>query len=123
MNPFPLQAAECSSSQLLRGILTQNKISRIQLCCGGRIRTDDLEIMSLASYHCSTPRYNFNSDIIRQWINNFNQPSQLGNFTSCTLRCAPSAFSTISSGTTTTVSPFLLKLSFSLATCSIKSYF
>ena len=24
--------------------------------CGDRIRTDDLQVMSLASYHCSTPR-------------------------------------------------------------------
>ena len=27
-------------------------------CCGGRDRTTDLQVMSLTSYHCSTPRYN-----------------------------------------------------------------
>ncbi len=27
------------------------------LCCGGRIRTYDLWVMSPTSYHCSTPRY------------------------------------------------------------------
>lgn len=26
--------------------------------CGGSNRTNDLKVMSLASYHCSTPRYN-----------------------------------------------------------------
>ena len=26
--------------------------------CGGWIRTTDLKVMSLPSYHCSTPRYN-----------------------------------------------------------------
>lgn len=26
-------------------------------CCGGRIRTGNLKVMSLASYRCSTPRY------------------------------------------------------------------
>ena len=26
-------------------------------CCGGRDRTTDLQVMSLTSYHCSTPRY------------------------------------------------------------------
>ncbi len=25
--------------------------------CGGSNRTNDLKVMSLASYHCSTPRY------------------------------------------------------------------
>ena len=25
--------------------------------CGGRIRTCDLQLMRLASYHCSTPQY------------------------------------------------------------------
>ena len=28
-------------------------------CCGGRDRTTDLQVMSLTSYHCSTPRYIF----------------------------------------------------------------
>ena len=28
------------------------------LGCGGRDRTTDLQVMSLTSYHCSTPRYN-----------------------------------------------------------------
>ena len=27
------------------------------VCCGGRDRTTDLQVMSLTSYHCSTPRY------------------------------------------------------------------
>ena len=27
--------------------------------CGGRDRTTDLQVMSLTSYHCSTPRYIF----------------------------------------------------------------
>ena len=27
-------------------------------CCGGRDRTTDLQVMSLTSYHCSTPRHN-----------------------------------------------------------------
>ena len=27
------------------------------LCCGGRIRTSDLWVMSPTSYHCSTPRF------------------------------------------------------------------
>ncbi len=26
-------------------------------CCGGWDRTTDLQVMSLTSYHCSTPRY------------------------------------------------------------------
>lgn len=26
-------------------------------CCGGSTRTRDLQVMSLTSYHCSTPRY------------------------------------------------------------------
>ena len=29
----------------------------IESCCGERDRTTDLQVMSLASYHCSTPRY------------------------------------------------------------------
>lgn len=28
-----------------------------QICCGGRSRTSDLKVMSLASYHCSTPQF------------------------------------------------------------------
>ena len=28
-------------------------------CCGGWDRTTDLQVMSLTSYHCSTPRSNF----------------------------------------------------------------
>ena len=30
----------------------------MSLGCGGRDRTTDLQVMSLTSYHCSTPRYN-----------------------------------------------------------------
>ena len=28
-----------------------------KFCCGGWDRTTDLQVMSLTSYHCSTPRY------------------------------------------------------------------
>ena len=37
-----------------------NKKSRLFAApgCGGRDRTTDLQVMSLTSYHCSTPRYN-----------------------------------------------------------------
>ena len=38
--------------------------------CGGRNRTNDLQVMSLTSYHCSTPRY----------------------ITSCEMRCKGTAF-------------------------------
>src|SRR5439155_6719666 len=34
-------------------------------CCGGRIRTSGLRVMSPASYHCSTPRHTFYRDSLR----------------------------------------------------------
>src|SRR4029077_6346513 len=33
--------------------------TRSRLCCGGRIRTFGLWVMSPTSYRCSTPRYSF----------------------------------------------------------------
>lgn len=36
-------------------------MDRIFTSCGGWIRTNDLEIMSLTSYHCSTPRAHYTS--------------------------------------------------------------
>ena len=32
-------------------------VSDMGLCCGGGIRTPGLQVMSLTSYHCSTPLY------------------------------------------------------------------
>ena len=52
-----------------------------QHCCGERDRTTDLQVMSLASYHCSTPRYlrcvrdsnpwppPWQGDILTNWTN------------------------------------------------------
>ena len=34
------------------------------LGCGGRNRTNDLQVMSLTSYHCSTPRYIFRCAVL-----------------------------------------------------------
>ncbi len=41
--------------KLPKKILEKNFYKKIS--CGGRIRTYDLQVMSLASYHYSTPRY------------------------------------------------------------------
>lgn len=35
-------------------------LSHFSFCCGDRIRTYDPQVMSLMSYHCSTPRYSIN---------------------------------------------------------------
>ena len=42
------------------------------LCCGGRIRTYDLWVMSPTSYHCSTPRYLFALQRYYIFLNNQN---------------------------------------------------
>ena len=39
-------------------------VSDMGLCCGGRDRTYDLQVMSLTSYHCSTPRYSFDKKLL-----------------------------------------------------------
>lgn len=35
-----------------------------QSCCGGRICTDNLKVMSLASYYYSTPLYCFLANVL-----------------------------------------------------------
>ena len=41
-------------------ILEQKKEHGVRaLSCGGWDRTTDLQVMSLTSYHCSTPRHKF----------------------------------------------------------------
>ena len=42
------------------------------LCCGGRIRTYDLWVMSPTSYHCSTPRYLLHCKGSTYFLNNQN---------------------------------------------------
>ena len=44
---------------LIQGRLRYQYEALIFSCCGGRIRTYDLWVMSPTSYHCSTPRYLF----------------------------------------------------------------
>ena len=40
-----------------KNLLTRFFLFLIFFGCGGTNRTYDLKVMSLASYHCSTPRY------------------------------------------------------------------
>ena len=48
---------EMESMALETKKLRMNLRSHVYDGSGERIRTDDLQVMSLASYHCSTPRY------------------------------------------------------------------
>ena len=49
-------AAEAYVIGALRGPLYPSRVRKIRKGgCGGRIRTDDLRVMSPPSFHCSTP--------------------------------------------------------------------
>lgn len=38
--------------------------AKYSLCCGDRARTCDLYVMSVASYHCSTPRFSVSVSVM-----------------------------------------------------------